>query len=256
MIVSFLKMILKRKKIIVSNNMAIEFNVSTHTFNRDIKCNGTELVIKTSQYYSTSPVSVSTVIKSTPGEVHTEDKCVLYEMKIPIDGCISSEIAKVVSSARSKYPRITGHRLPVKKSVLFLTTESIVKGKFYNADGSIAPDGYKLMTGPCQIIVELRISSITVIKGILHLDINLKRCVFIQADKNAKIQLTLPGQRPHVPPHFMAVFNQSRPEDRQCPICRDVIDTDLYMSKCFHFFHGCCMSLYDESTCPVCRCVL
>lgn len=233
--------------------MSIEFSASTHTFNREIKYNGSELTIRVPQYHSVFGVTMATVIKNSPVDVDTESKCTMYEMKVPIDTFISSEIAKVISTARSKYPRITGYRLPIKKSMLFLTTESIVKGKYFNADGSVAPDGYKLMYGPCHVLLELRVPSMTVVKGILHLDISVKRCVFIQADKNAKIQLALPGERPPIPPHFMAIFNQSKPEDRVCPICRDVIDSDLYMSKCFHFFHSSCMSLYCESSCPMCR---
>jgi hypothetical protein len=57
--------------------------------------------------------------------------------------------------------------------------------------------------------------------------------------------------RPSVPPHMVAVFMQARPEDRECPICKETIENDMYLTPCYHLFHASCMKTCDK--CPMCR---
>jgi hypothetical protein len=54
-----------------------------------------------------------------------------------------------------------------------------------------------------------------------------------------------------VPAHMATVLLKSPPEDRECPICKDTIDSDLYMTPCFHIFHLTCVEKCDK--CPMCR---
>ena len=57
--------------------------------------------------------------------------------------------------------------------------------------------------------------------------------------------------RPQVPPHMVALFMQTKPEDRECAICREVIESDMYMTPCYHLFHGFCVERCNK--CPMCR---
>jgi hypothetical protein len=59
------------------------------------------------------------------------------------------------------------------------------------------------------------------------------------------------SSRPQVPPHMVSLFMQTRPEDRECAICKEVIDSDMYMTPCYHLFHGFCVERCNK--CPMCR---
>lgn len=54
-----------------------------------------------------------------------------------------------------------------------------------------------------------------------------------------------------VPVHMVALLLKSSPEDRECPICKETIDSDMYMTPCYHLFHLTCVQRCD--VCPICR---
>lgn len=58
------------------------------------------------------------------------------------------------------------------------------------------------------------------------------------------------AKRP-VPPHMTGVLLKSPPEERECAICKETVDCDMYLTPCYHLFHLACVERCDK--CPMCR---
>jgi hypothetical protein len=234
----------------------MNISVSKVNFYREIsKENGNDIIIKVPQYYSEKAVEVTYFYKTREDNQNMLTKCpelTEYSMEIPLSQAEIHEFAKIYTSIR-RCKGLTGHKSPFKSSKLHLQGDDVTSAKFYNSDGTESKNGFLEMNCPCHVLLELYIPGFVVKNGVAVLDIRIRRCAFIQAEKKAKVKLSLPGDRPKIPPHFLAIFNQSKPEDRECCICKDVIESDLTMTRCFHFYHESCLEQYDGESCPICR---
>jgi signal recognition particle receptor subunit beta len=58
---------------------------------------------------------------------------------------------------------------------------------------------------------------------------------------------------PEVPPHFADLFYRLRPEDRECSICLQEISSNLFITKCYHYYHRDCLNQVRIRKCPMCN---
>lgn len=56
-----------------------------------------------------------------------------------------------------------------------------------------------------------------------------------------------------VPQHFLSLLSQIDKNERNCPICCELITEDMVLTPCYHMFHKSCLVQCHTNNCPICR---
>ena len=105
-------------------------------------------------------------------------------------------------------------------------------------------------------IMKIRVRGVFCIDGFAELDIRVMKVKFVKADNalSIKIEFCKPKELFSAPPpHFLNMFNQLPEEERECSICKEIIQDNLALTKCYHVFHADCIRLVLSLKCPICQ---
>lgn len=233
--------------------MSIRIADSCLDFYKPIYKEGEDILITVPQFYTATGFVPKFYEQTDKNRYYFEAKT--YTITVDISGVLP-QLDECWNVMR-RIPHIRGVKKFHTGNKIQFEEEQIKNCIFMHADGSIA-NRSELQKKQCTILLELFVKGIRCTNGFTSLDILLNRCMFINTDGEARVNLAFPVEKLQpviqpIPSHMLSMFVMLPVDQRICTICTEEMARNVHQTKCCHFFHVDCIRKVVKKECPICR---